>query len=167
MVKATPVLHVGGLYSSVGQSARLVSARSGVRTSLEATFWMIQISRIWAGPSHVDSGCPSRKSMSCQYLCRGRRQARLRLSSSHGHEPRRLGLPLCRSEKGSNEPYYLEFGGALKCIFLPKRNSLSIFPAFRGPSARTESESDLSRTQNLKQAAEASKLLIPYICWAS
>ena len=31
-------LHVGGLYSSVGQSARLVSARSGVRTSLEADF---------------------------------------------------------------------------------------------------------------------------------
>ena len=31
-------LHVGGLYSSVGQSARLVSARSGVRTSLEAIF---------------------------------------------------------------------------------------------------------------------------------
>lgn len=31
-------LRVGGLYSSVGQSARLVSARSGVRTSLEATF---------------------------------------------------------------------------------------------------------------------------------
>ena len=29
-------LRVGGLYSSVGQSARLVSARSGVRTSLEA-----------------------------------------------------------------------------------------------------------------------------------
>ena len=29
-------LEVGGLYSSVGQSARLVSARSGVRTSLEA-----------------------------------------------------------------------------------------------------------------------------------
>ena len=33
-----PALHVGGLYSSVGQSARLVSARSGVRTSLEANF---------------------------------------------------------------------------------------------------------------------------------
>ena len=32
------VLEVGGLYSSVGQSARLVSARSGVRTSLEAIF---------------------------------------------------------------------------------------------------------------------------------
>ena len=31
-------LQVGGLYSSVGQSARLVSARSGVRTSLEADF---------------------------------------------------------------------------------------------------------------------------------
>ena len=31
-------LQVGGLYSSVGQSARLVSARSGVRTSLEARF---------------------------------------------------------------------------------------------------------------------------------
>ena len=36
-----PALHVGGLYSSVGQSARLVSARSGVRTSLEATFFMV------------------------------------------------------------------------------------------------------------------------------
>ena len=33
-----PALHVGGLYSSVGQSARLVSARSGVRTSLEARY---------------------------------------------------------------------------------------------------------------------------------
>ena len=33
-----PALQVGGLYSSVGQSARLVSARSGVRTSLEAIF---------------------------------------------------------------------------------------------------------------------------------
>ena len=33
------VLEVGGLYSSVGQSARLVSARSGVRTSLEASFF--------------------------------------------------------------------------------------------------------------------------------
>ena len=43
MVKATPVLHVGGLYSSVGQSARLVSARSGVRTSLEAIFWALHL----------------------------------------------------------------------------------------------------------------------------
>ena len=34
------VLEVGGLYSSVGQSARLVSARSGVRTSLEANFFL-------------------------------------------------------------------------------------------------------------------------------
>ena len=33
-------LHVGGLYSSVGQSARLVSARSGVRTSLEAILFV-------------------------------------------------------------------------------------------------------------------------------
>ena len=35
---STSALRVGGLYSSVGQSARLVSARSGVRTSLEAFF---------------------------------------------------------------------------------------------------------------------------------
>jgi hypothetical protein len=34
-------LHVGGLYSSVGQSARLVSARSGVRTSLEANIFCL------------------------------------------------------------------------------------------------------------------------------
>ena len=33
---SSTALRVGGLYSSVGQSARLVSARSGVRTSLEA-----------------------------------------------------------------------------------------------------------------------------------
>ncbi len=33
-------LQVGGLYSSVGQSARLVSARSGVRTSLEANIFL-------------------------------------------------------------------------------------------------------------------------------
>ena len=36
-------LRVGGLYSSVGQSARLVSARSGVRTSLEAIFWALHL----------------------------------------------------------------------------------------------------------------------------
>jgi hypothetical protein len=36
---SSTALRVGGLYSSVGQSARLVSARSGVRTSLEASFW--------------------------------------------------------------------------------------------------------------------------------
>ena len=35
---SSTALRVGGLYSSVGQSARLVSARSGVRTSLEADF---------------------------------------------------------------------------------------------------------------------------------
>ena len=38
---STTALRVGGLYSSVGQSARLVSARSGVRTSLEAYFLKI------------------------------------------------------------------------------------------------------------------------------
>ena len=37
---SNPALHVGGLYSSGGQSARLVSARSGVRTSLEANFFL-------------------------------------------------------------------------------------------------------------------------------
>ena len=36
-------LLVGGLYSSVGQSARLVSARSGVRTSLEAVFLLLAL----------------------------------------------------------------------------------------------------------------------------
>ena len=58
-----PALQVGGLYSSVGQSARLVSARSGVRTSLEATFLLMdqnycaepgskKISpSLWLGPS--------------------------------------------------------------------------------------------------------------------
>ena len=38
---STSALHVGGLYSSVGQSARLVSARSGVRTSLEAVIFIL------------------------------------------------------------------------------------------------------------------------------
>jgi hypothetical protein len=33
---SSTALRVGGLYSSVGQSARLVSARSRVRTSVEA-----------------------------------------------------------------------------------------------------------------------------------
>ncbi len=39
---SSTALRVGGLYSSVGQSARLVSARSGVRTSLEAYFFILQ-----------------------------------------------------------------------------------------------------------------------------
>ena len=42
-----PALHVGGLYSSVGQSARLVSARSGVRTSLEALFSNVREKLFW------------------------------------------------------------------------------------------------------------------------
>ena len=40
-------LRVGGLYSSVGQSARLVSARSGVRTSLEALFSNVREKLFW------------------------------------------------------------------------------------------------------------------------
>ena len=61
------VLEVGGLYSSVGQSARLVSARSGVRTSLEANFCTEKIllkflhvkkisPSLWLGLSHMRAG---------------------------------------------------------------------------------------------------------------
>ena len=47
---SSTALRVGGLYSSVGQSARLVSARSGVRTSLEAGNLFPRPLYFFAGP---------------------------------------------------------------------------------------------------------------------
>ena len=91
-------LRVGGLYSSVGQSARLVSARSGVRTSLEAR-------GIFAPPSkneklHKAPHPTTQKKLGCLILPTDSSSAPPSLPGAHSR-------PFFSPQRGSNSAPFL------------------------------------------------------------